>query len=286
LNQVRQILSGNPMLVSRGWVESEARQILKMSDGIAGQDRAISAAIRRSRGEPLQYILGHQAFLDHFFEVGPGVLVPRPETEFLVDLALRNLAQNRPAPGLGAEVGLGSGAISVSLVANLQRLNPEFKMIATEVSEAAIAIAERNARAILKDSSSRIEVRKPASPIDVLGPFSEKFDFLISNPPYLVEGDPIDGDVRTHEPAQALFAPAGDPLHFYREIADHGLPLLKPGGTVFCEIPSFRSKQIRENFESRGWRVEVHQDLAGEDRVLVARAARNSTGKLTENSNG
>jgi release factor glutamine methyltransferase len=208
--------------------------------------------------------------------VSPQVLVPRPETELLVVHAiqvLRGKGAMGSREGLGLEIGLGSGAISIELLAEF----PTLRMIASELEEGAASVARGNARDILGAAGvGRLEVRLTGAAGSVLEPLREaldgrRADFLISNPPYLdPQADEADEEVRAQEPAAALFAPAGDALFFYREIARGARGLLSPEGSVFVEMPHERAGAIRALFEESGWAVQTIPDLNERDRVLAA----------------
>lgn len=235
----------------------------------AAGERCLVMAGMRSEGHPLQYATGFQTFLEHDYVVGPGVLVPRPETEILVSEALPRVKGARR----GAEIGLGSGAISIELLSAI----PHLLMVASEISPQARAFAERNAATILGiEWKERLEIVTPSASDQVLEPFANTaqsesgFDFIISNPPYLLRTDEIGEDVRKHEPEIALYSPAGDEIHFYRRIAEGAKPLLAPSGLVLVEVPHERVASIRRMFERAGWKTEVIRDLTGRERVLVA----------------
>ncbi len=232
---------------------------------------------RRTQGELLQHILGRWHFLDHEYEVDPQVLVPRPETEILVQSVGDVFSENFPSlPGAqGAEIGLGSGVISIELLARF----PALEMLATEVSPGALAVSRANSAALLgagdciRLQAFQTDPRKsPCREIEkhLKG---RKLQFIVSNPPYL---DPsparqeVEADVRAQEPGMALFAPEGDLLYFYRDIADHAPYLLEKGGFVGVEIPHERAHSLKQLFESRQFRVELRKDLTGRDRVLMA----------------
>ena len=300
LSAAKQFLARSPALVRRGSVDAEAELIVAaayrqaglgelrridlysrlgepIGDRVGG--RVLSMASSRAGGKILQHLTGTQFFLEHEYEVSPAVLVPRPETEILAAVALEHLGAAPPSRGL--EVGLGSGILSIELLARLPRL----EMLASEWSDAAAAVAESNARRILGaggaggEGASRLRRVKPATALEVLEPLvaalgGERADFLISNPPYVVKegGDEeLDAEVRDQEPHEALFAPPEDALHFYREIALKADRALKPGAPVFLELPSERAFVILTLFERPGWREpKLLKDLNGRDRVLVA----------------
>lgn len=232
-------------------------------------------AKKRSQGEILQYLLGETQFFDDFYQVNPSVLVPRPETEFLVECAAEHLQTIQEHSSLlGLEVGVGSGIISVELLKRFLNL----RMMGSDISEKAIELASLNAEKILKSNYKRLLLLKNPNPPLVFEVFENQIpqgslvDFVISNPPYLSPEDEVDEDVLRYEPSEALFAPSTDALYFYRKLASLFTSRYLSGhGMIFCEIPSVRSQLIKELFQNAGWpQVQVYQDLAGRDRVLVA----------------
>lgn len=297
LKVARRILSRNPRLVSDQLVDTESEQIvlaafrfatgkalnrmdlfLRMDDALpaAAGDKLLEWANLRSEGRILQHLTGFQAFLDHDYEVNSSVLVPRPETEMLVATAVEELEKRGHPPLLGLEVGAGSGAISVELLHSL----PQLKMISTELMPEAQAMALRNSQRILgpAETATRLELLPVPRPDQVLEPFSARqgelpADFLISNPPYLIKqgnaSSEVNPEVFQFEPHAALFAPEGDPLYFYRKIAEGASGLLKADGLVFVEVPHERADAISLCFEKSGWRVRLLRDLNGRERVLV-----------------
>jgi release factor glutamine methyltransferase len=289
---IKEVLQSNSQWVAQGRVDSEAEQCItagyRVATGVQlsrvdlflksgelypveASDSALEIARRRATGEPLQYIVGYQFFLNHEYSVMPGVLIPRPETEVLLTSVMAELARNDLEPQLGLEVGLGSGIISIELLCQYSQLN----MWASDVSSEAQRQALHNAQRILGPGFSgadRLKIVRVESPRDVLQPFGQvQADFIISNPPYLSRVDAIDQDVMSAEPHLALFAPDGDPLYFYREIAHHAGAFLKNRGYVFAEIPHERASQIVDLFSSLDWTASALPDLTGRDRVLIAR---------------
>ncbi len=233
----------------------------------------LNFAEERVAGKPIQYIVGHQQFLEHRYIVRPGVLIPRPETEALVAKAIRVLRAMPVEPRLGLEVGLGSGAISIEILCAFPRL----LMLASELSAAALECGSENAKRILKEGAGRLSMLPVRDPSQVLDVFSQplqerKADFLITNPPYLRNSsDEVDGSVLDSEPAEALFPYNGDPLHFYREIAEAGRNCLEVGGWIFAEIAHERVREVSRLFVTRSWDVQIQPDLTGRDRILMAR---------------
>lgn len=287
LNELVQELSelGLPTHESEQILESSARWILGkrinrnqiyslgVDTSIENRLRALALemAKRRISGEPLQYILGEQQFLEHFYSVAPGVLIPRPETEGLVRLIQEYFLPK--APAVGVEIGVGSGVISIELLSSF----PSLSMWSTDISDQAIRLARTNAEVILgpdraAERMNLIRVNSGELFEPILGSdFRGGADFIVSNPPYLSKLDEIAEDVISHEPSDALFGPSGDSEYFYRRIAEHGKELLRPGAPIFLEIPHDRAALIVELFKNRGYTVNLYPDLTGRDRVLMAR---------------
>jgi len=228
----------------------------------------LALAKRVAAGELLQHVTGFQVFLDHEYRVSPDVLIPRPETEGLVRMAMEKLKSATP-PALGLEIGVGSGILSIELLAHF----PGLRMIASEISPAAAIMARLNAELIL-ENPERLTLVQAKTQQEVLAPLldglaSGKADFLISNPPYLAEVSEANADVAKQEPHAALFAPPGDPLFFYREIAAALPQAVRTGGWCFLEVPHERSQEIAKLFHSVSSHQEMILDLNGRDRCLA-----------------
>lgn len=223
-------------------------------------ERAIA---RRLAGEPLAYVLGDAAFRDLTLAVDRRVLIPRPETELLVD-AVIGLPVPRSARVL--EVGVGSGAIALSLL-HEERFE---RMIATDISADALRVARANAAALGLDR--RLELRHG----DGYAPLRprERFDVVVSNPPYVADAD-RDGlprEVRDHEPSLALFA--GDGLAVIRELVRGAQAVLAPGGVLALEVGSSQGPAVRRMCVEAGMGApRVLQDLCGRDRIVLGQAA-------------
>jgi release factor glutamine methyltransferase len=223
---------------------------------------------RRAAGEPLQYILGHQEFYGLDFLVTPAVLIPRPETEFLVERVIDLVRDSEPNAPLIVDAGTGSGCIAVTLAVNLQNA----RVMATDISSAAIEVAQLNAAR--HAVTERIEFLAG----DLLAPLAGRglenaVDILASNPPYVAEDSPelIQRDVREWEPAAALFGGA-DGLRFYRRLLVDGLRLVKPGGYLVCEIGYMQLDAISQLIAASGWQLlDVTRDLQGIPRTLVVK---------------
>ncbi len=290
------ILGTSPALAERGSIETESEQLVigafrkasgrgrsfgrndlyvRVMDAFPREagELLVGMANRRARGEPLQYLLGYQYFLNHEYDVDPSVLIPRPETEILVYEVTQTLKRQFEQPKVGLEIGVGSGCVSIELL----KLFPALTIIGSEISPGAIEVARRNATKILGDDyAKRFDLRLATADRDVYEPFEDaswlragRADFIVSNPPYLVEASEVDTDVLQHEPKAALFAPAGDPLYFYRKILEGAEAFLKPSGYVFFECPHERIDRIGALF-GPDWKVEGYRDLNERPRVLRA----------------
>jgi release factor glutamine methyltransferase len=214
----------------------------------------------RMQGKPTQYITHRQEFFGRSFYVDEAVLIPRPETEHLVEAALDHLRQTSAATIL--DVGTGSGAIAISLALETSRL-----AFASDISLAALAIARRN-REILRASVEFVAA-------DLLTSMRQRsIDLLVSNPPYVPGADEanMQREVRDWEPRLALFA--GDSgIEIYHRLIDSASQVLKPGGRLLMEL-GFRSLEPVRGLLRTGWRdIAVSSDLAGWPRVLGATLA-------------
>jgi len=210
---------------------------------------------RRARGEPVAYILGEKEFYGLPLAVNPAVLIPRPETELLVDLAL----ELRPASVL--ELGAGSGAVALAI----KRHRPGARVVGVERSAAALAVAQRNAVRL----GLEVELRHGDWFAPVAG---ERFDVVVSNPPYVVEGDPhlAEGDLR-FEPRSALLG-GPDGLASIREIVAGAAAHLAPGGTLLLEHGQGQDAAVRALISDAGLEgARSWPDLAGIARVSGGR---------------
>ena len=236
----------------RSWLYAHAGDALP-----AGVEVAFDALLaRREAGEPIAYITGRRGFWSLDLEVTPATLIPRPETERLVELVLERLPRN--APCRVADLGTGSGAIALSLAREL----PRAQVVATDASAAALAVAERNARRLGIANASFVEG-------DWLAPLAgQRFDLIASNPPYIESDDPhlARGDLR-FEPATAL-ASGGDGLDDIRRIVVDAIPCLRPGGWLLFEHGWKQGEAARALLQAAGYAdVFTAQDLEGRDRV-------------------
>lgn len=224
------------------------------------QQQKLSQALQRLlKDEPLQYILGTQSFMGRTFKVGPGVLIPRPETAGLVDMVL-----GVPLDCASVlDVGTGSGCIALTL--SLER--PDWQVTAMDISCAALETARENARLLgAKVDFWRADILSVDLP-------ENTYDVIVSNPPYVPEAERegLQACVRDHEPDEALFVSDADPLLFYRVIAQKGLSALRAGGGLFFEIHYLMGERMRLLLEDLGYeKVDVVKDIEGKDRYVTA----------------
>ncbi len=222
----------------------------------------LRAIDRRAANEPIQYILGKQEFYGLDFQVTPAVLIPRPETEHLVESVLQLLPHDEPLEIL--DVGTGSGILAVTLAHHL----PHARMTAVDISADAIAIARRNAEAHHVADRIRFVVSDLLSALDDA---AERFDAIVSNPPYVAEmdRDNLAPEVREYEPATALFA-GETGLDIYRRLIPEARNALKPNGLLAVEIGQGQRDAIAELLAD--WRdVSFLNDLQQIPRVALAR---------------
>jgi release factor glutamine methyltransferase len=237
----------------RVWLIAHAEETIDSSRARSAQVRFA----RRRAGEPVSYITGWREFYGIALRVTPDVLIPRPETERLVELALERLPRGAPARVL--ELGTGNGAIALALAK--ERLG--LKIIATDISEAALAVARRNAR----DHGAEIDFVR-SDWFDALGP--EPFDLIVSNPPYVAAGDAHleRGDLR-FEPRLSLVG-GEDGLACMRKIAAGAQDRLRPGGCLLMEHGYDQGDRCVELLSSLGYaEVADSRDLAGWPRVCT-----------------
>ncbi len=217
---------------------------------------------RLQHNEPIQYILGETEFFGLPFKVNPDVLIPRPETEELVDWILKS---NLPTSPSIIDVGTGSGCIPITLKKNL----PEAKVFACDISKKSLETAQSNAR-INKVSVKFLE-------LDILNPQASgsfpKLDVIVSNPPYVTisEKKLMANNVLDYEPDTALYVEDDDPLKFYKALLIFANSYLKVGGFMFWEINETFGKECVNLLNENGYsNVELRKDLSGKNRMIKA----------------
>ncbi|HUS11901.1 MAG TPA: peptide chain release factor N(5)-glutamine methyltransferase [Pyrinomonadaceae bacterium] len=221
---------------------------------------------RRAEGEPLQYISGHQEFFSLDFEVNRNVLIPRPETELLIEKTLKLFAAFNDAPFI-CDVGTGSGCVAITLVHKL----PQSRGVAIDISPAALAVAQRNAER--HSVSDRIEfvVSDCFSALDVRDPRQSAFDLIVSNPPYVRNGAMagLQREVRDFEPHSALVA-GEDGLAVIRRLLLDAGSFLKPAGFLLFEIGFDQAAVVKKLIDRRVWQLlAIHPDLQGIPRTVA-----------------
>lgn len=242
-----QVLASHVMLVDRTWIiahpEAEINELA-----------AETVLQRRESREPLAYILGWREFYGRRFEVAPGVLIPRQDTEILLEVALR-LANEGPI----LDLGTGSGCLAITL--KLER--PELEVWASDVSQVALNLAKRNAE------FHGADVRFLES--DLFDRFPQvQFEHIISNPPYIADSEELMPEVQNHEPSGALFSgPTG--LEFYERLAVEAPAFIRPIGKLAVEVGQGQAWDVVNVLSVQGWPNDwVTCDLSGIERVVVS----------------
>ncbi|AVR43885.1 peptide chain release factor N(5)-glutamine methyltransferase [Christiangramia fulva] len=218
-----------------------------------------SALKRLKQHEPVQYITGETEFFGLHFLVDKNVLIPRPETEELVDWIIQD---NKELQNLKIlDIGTGSGCIAISLAKNLKA-----EVTAFDISEAALKTARKNAKLNKVD----VDFRK----LDILKleKLQERYDIIVSNPPYVreQEKEQMQKNVLDHEPKTALFVDDDDALIFYKKIAELAQVSLRQNGALYFEINQYLHEETRDLVENLGFEAELKKDIFGNYRMLKA----------------
>lgn len=225
-------------------------------------DRYRALVKRRSQREPMAYIVGSCDFWDITLKTDKRALIPRPDTETLIEAALKIIGQDEHA--VIVDVGTGTGAIALTMAKH----RPEATIIATDLSQDALDLAGENAQAL------SLQARVTFCQGDLLNALPdavEQVDMILSNPPYIGESERADlmVDVRDYEPGMALFA-GEDGLDIYAKLIPQAHAKLKPAGALLCEIGYRQGSAVSALFESAGFtQVQILKDLSGHDRVVM-----------------
>lgn len=224
-------------------------------------ERIADIIARLRRHEPLQYVVGHARFHGHQFKVTPAVLIPRPETEQLVDLIID---ENQGSDLRVLDMGTGSGCIAISLARALKFAQVD----ALDVSRDALEVARQNA------ADLKVKVRFFES--DMLSPQpAARYDIIVSNPPYVCwsEREAMDRNVKDYEPGQALFVPDNDPLLFYKAIVPYAAQSLERGGKLYLEINQRFGNEVKRLLQDNGFdEMRIIEDSYGKVRFAAATA--------------
>jgi len=221
----------------------------------------LSALEKIKLNEPVQYIIGEAWFFDMKFKVGPEVLIPRPETEELVQslLDLRLIKNSKVL-----DIGTGSGCIAIAIKKNA----PEINVTAIDISSQALLIAKENAKKNDTDISFLQLDMLNESMWESLG----QYDFIISNPPYIPEHERtlLDKNVSEYEPSLALFTPDDNPIIFYEKILKFSLTHLNKTGSIFMEVHDPFAEKIMNIYSQAGFETKIITDLFGKKRMIIA----------------
>ncbi|WP_010662036.1 peptide chain release factor N(5)-glutamine methyltransferase [Marinilabilia salmonicolor] len=245
-----------------GWTKTD--MLLREDTKLTDSDHLFVQNVleRLKNHEPIQYIIGETEFFGLSFDVNPSVLIPRPETEELVEWILESVTADKSLRIL--DIGTGSGCIAVSLARHL----PGATVTAWDVSSDALMVAENNAR---KNKAVVSFVQKDV--LKITPDEMEQYDIIVSNPPYVreLEKDMMKENVLNHEPQLALFVEDHDPLVFYRHITRLATESLLPDGLLFFEINRDMGRETMELLADNGFReTELRKDLSGNFRMLKA----------------
>lgn len=226
------------------------------------EDLLFFALSQLKQERPIQHILGKAHFCELEFRVDENVLIPRPETEELVYWIINEVQKGAPREEVKIlDIGTGSGCIAISLAKNL----PNAKVYALDISKKALQIAGENAM------DNGVDIVFLEADILSLEGFKDKFDVIVSNPPYVRELEKLEmkNNVVEHEPGLALFVSDGDPLIFYKKITRLALSHLKKGGVLFFEINQYLGEEMKQLLEAENFsEIELRKDMFGNDRML------------------
>jgi len=231
----------------------------EVSDFIEGKVDGI--VTRLLDHEPIQYVFGDARFYGMDLKVTPDTLIPRPETEELVDIIVKHWSGKDDLRVL--DICTGSGCIAIALSRNL----PFSQVTALDISDAALKVARENADAL----KAKVDFRH-ADALALPGPSGDEFDLIVSNPPYVLESERkgMEKNVLDYEPATALFVPDNDPLRFYKPIIAYSARALRPGRMLYLEINPLEVEGLRRLGEDAAWSdCEIVRDISGRDRFMI-----------------
>ena len=247
----------------------EVKYGLSHADLLMGKETSIDESglqelqRRLLTGEPVQYVIGKASFGDLFFQVSPAVLIPRPETLWLCN-AVSATAHSRDV----LDIGTGSGCIAITIALNTSAAH----VTAWDISNEALAVARANAERLKADVAFEQQ--------DILVPpdYTNRWDAIVSNPPYICEQEKsaMELNVLDFEPHLALFVPDNDPLLFYRAIGQYAIKALRPDGRLYLEINPLYASDLSDMLTAQGFsEAHIYQDDNQKDRYIVAWKQRN-----------
>jgi release factor glutamine methyltransferase len=256
-----ELLAGHVLGLSRGGIQSEIVVGAEINDAQAEELTNLYA--RRLNREPLQHITGKAYFRNLELEVGRGVFIPRPETEFVAQLAidaLRIVPSDKP---IAIDLGTGSGAIALALATEV----PSAKIFAVEKSDDAISFTRRNFEKYGNENATLIQ----GDLAEAFGDMDGSASVVVSNPPYIpLAAVPRDVEVRLHDPQLALYG-GEDGMQVMHLVSASAKRLLHDGGTLVVEHADSQGEQVSQLLLADGWRqVRSHKDLTGRDRAVTA----------------
>lgn len=251
-----ELLLGHALTVTREYLYAHDDRVLEESEAQKLEDLIYD----RIGGVPLQYIVGRQEFYGRYFQVNPAVLIPRPETEYIVEAVLE--AGPRKDGCSILDIGTGSGCIAVTLALEISNSH----VFAADISEAALRIARQNA--------AQLGAGVAFACIDAMDAIRSRFDFIVSNPPYVRRDQmtSLQREVRDHEPHVALFSPE-DELSIYRKLIEGSGQMLTDGGYLIMEVGIGMDESVLALFGPDWQKLPTKSDLQGIPRTVIARKA-------------
>lgn len=254
------------LIIEKEFGYSKAKTIMRLDEPVSmGESIMIHDCLNRlKKSEPIQYILGETEFYGLTFKVNRDTLIPRPETEELVDWIIKEVNAEKELKPLNIiDLGTGSGCIAIALSKNLEQADVE----GWDVSEGALKVARKNAR------DNRCKIRFDREDMLDLPDCEQEYDIIVSNPPYVrfSEKKDMKRNVLDYEPAIALYVPNDDPLLYYKRIIDWGKTALKPGGSLYFEINEYLGEDMVQFIQNQGYtNVELKKDYTKRDRMIRA----------------
>lgn len=256
-----ELLAGHLLGISRGSVQSEIIRGIEINELQA--EKLTNFYGRRLSREPLQHITGKAYFRNLELEVGKGVFIPRPETEFVAQLAIDALRSFSSEQPIGVDLGTGSGAIALAMATEVANS----KIYAVEKSELAIEFTRKNFETYGKPNATLVQ----GDLAEALQDLAESVSVVASNPPYIPStAVPRDPEVKLHDPAMALYG-GEDGMQVMQLVSATAKRLLHPGGMLVVEHADTQSEQVSQLLLAEGWQeIRCHKDLTGRDRAVTA----------------